>query len=104
MRRVAQVRDEHYQLLRGLFRGADDLDGASSARMHSVVLDPHAYAVGKPVEALKLDGVQVRAVRRPGMRKRLELADAGALQAGDVVVLLGLPEALAAAEDRLRRG
>jgi CPA2 family monovalent cation:H+ antiporter-2 len=69
-----------------------------------VVLDPQAYSVGKLLADLKLDGVQVRAVRRAGVRKRLELADAGPLQPGDVVVLLGLPDALAAAEDRLRRG
>jgi CPA2 family monovalent cation:H+ antiporter-2 len=104
MRRVAQVREEHYELLRGLFRGEDDADTAASARLHSVVLEPHAYAVGKPLQALKLDAVQIRAVRRPGMRKRLEPAAAGALEPGDVVVLLGLPDALAAAEDRLRRG
>jgi hypothetical protein len=48
--------------------------------------------------------VQVRAVRRPAIRKRLAPAEAGALEPGDVVVLFGLPDALAAAEDRLRRG
>src|SRR5439155_18036652 len=46
----------------------------------------------------------VRAVRRPGVRMNLGAADAGALRAGDVVVLLGEPEALEAAEDRLLRG
>jgi len=104
MRRVAQVREEHYQLLRGLFRGEGDPDSAASARLHSVMLDPQAYAVGRLLTDLKLDGVQVRAVRRAGVRKRLEVADAGPLQAGDVIVLLGLSDALAAAEDRLRRG
>ena len=103
MRRVAQVREERYDLLRGLFRGEGDADGGASARLHSVMLDPQAYAVGRLLTDLKLDGVQVRAVRRAGVRKRLEVADAGPLQAGDVIVLLGRPDALAAAEDRLRR-
>jgi CPA2 family monovalent cation:H+ antiporter-2 len=104
MRRVAQVREEHYELLRGLFRGEGDTDTAVSARLHSVILDPQAYAVGKALAQMELESVQVRAVKRAGVRKRLEPADAGALQAGDVIVLLGLPQALAAAEDRLRRG
>ena len=43
-------------------------------------------------------------MRRAGVRKNLDAADAGELQAGDVVVLLGRPDALAAAEDRLLRG
>jgi len=46
----------------------------------------------------------VHAVRRPGVKARLEAEEAGALRAGDVVVLLGVPAALAAAEERLLRG
>jgi hypothetical protein len=46
--------------------------------------------------------VHVRAVRRRGVKSRLDAIGAGPLQAGDVVVLLGSPEALAEAEDRLR--
>ena len=106
MRRVAQVREAHYELLRGLFRGESDApeDEAAPARLHSVTLDPQAYAVGRPLSGLRLEGVQVRAVRRASVRKNLDAADAGALQPGDVVVLLGRPDALAAAEDRLLRG
>jgi CPA2 family monovalent cation:H+ antiporter-2 len=106
MRRVAQVREEHYDLLRGLFRGESDApeDEAAPARLHSITLDAQAHAVGRPLSHLSLDDVQVRAVRRAGVRKNLDAADAGALQPGDVVVLLGRPDALAAAEDRLLRG
>jgi CPA2 family monovalent cation:H+ antiporter-2 len=106
MRRVAQVREEHYELLQGLFRGEGDSLASESppARLHTVTLDPQAHAVGRELSQLKLDGVQVRAVRRSSVRQNLSAADAGALQAGDVVVLLGLPDGLAAAEDRLLRG
>jgi CPA2 family monovalent cation:H+ antiporter-2 len=106
MRRVAQVREEHYELLRGLFRGESDLPGnqAAHARLHSVTLDAQAYAVGRSLSQLELEPVQVRAVRRVGVRKNLDAADAGPLQSGDVVVLLGLADAIAAAEDRLLRG
>jgi CPA2 family monovalent cation:H+ antiporter-2 len=104
MRRVAQVRKEHYELLRGLFPGDESREAASPVQLHSVTLDVQAYAVGRSIPEMNLEGVQMRAVRRPGVRKNLAPADAGALQAGDVVVLLGVPEALAAAEDRLLRG
>jgi hypothetical protein len=46
----------------------------------------------------------VRAVRRPGAKKKLTTAEAAALRPGDVVVLLGIPELLAAAEAKLLRG
>jgi len=108
MRRVAQVRGEQYRLLRGLFHGreGDSQDDEALARLHSVSLHGQANAIGKTLEELRLDnlGVQVRAVRRPGAMAKLTAAQAGALQPGDVVVLLGAPELLAAAEERLLRG
>jgi CPA2 family monovalent cation:H+ antiporter-2 len=104
MRRVAQVREEHYELLQGLFRGESDSGSTVPARLHSVTLDAQAHAVGRELSALGLEGIQVRAVRRAGVRQNLSAADAGPLQPGDVVVLLGAPELLEAAEDRLLRG
>jgi len=108
MRREAHVREEQYRPLRGLFYGTSDNrdDYETHVRLHSVTLDPQAGAVGKPLAELGLDrlGVQVRAVRRPGVRMNLNTVDAGPLQAGDVVVLLGAPEMLEAAEDVLLRG
>jgi monovalent cation:H+ antiporter-2, CPA2 family len=97
MRRMTQVRAEHYGLLRGLF-GSEEED--SGARLHSVTLEPGAHAVGRTLAELSLEA-EVRAVRRPGTKANLTPQDAGALQAGDVVVLLGTPERLAGAEERL---
>jgi CPA2 family monovalent cation:H+ antiporter-2 len=108
MRRMAQVRGEQYGLLRGLFHGRADegTDEEALARLHSVTLAGQANAIGRTVSELGLErlGVQLRAVRRPGSMEKLTAAQAGALQAGDVVVLLGAPELLAAAEERLLRG
>jgi CPA2 family monovalent cation:H+ antiporter-2 len=104
MRRVAQVREEHYELLQGLFRGESDSGSRVPARLHSVTLDAQAHAVGRELSELGLEGVQVRAVRRAGVRQNLSAGDAGPLQPGDVVVLLGAPERLEAAEDLLLRG
>jgi CPA2 family monovalent cation:H+ antiporter-2 len=106
MRRMAQVREERYRLLRGLFHGESDVaaDDQALARLHSVSLDAQAYAVGRPISELKLQNIQVRAVRRAGVRMNLTESEAGVLQPDDVVVAFGSPEALAAAEDRLLRG
>jgi CPA2 family monovalent cation:H+ antiporter-2 len=106
MRRVSQVRGERYGLLRGLFQGRDRDEGegdSAAARLHAVTLEPGARALGHRLGDLGLDamGIEVRAVRRRGAKPRLPPAEAGELQAGDVVVLLGAPEALAAAEERL---
>jgi monovalent cation:H+ antiporter-2, CPA2 family len=98
MRRMSQVREERYGLLRGLFQGRDEDDAA--VVLHAVTLEPGARAIGRSLEEIGLP-VQVRAVRRPGVKAKLSPAEAGPLQAGDVVVLLGAPEALADAEERL---
>jgi CPA2 family monovalent cation:H+ antiporter-2 len=101
MRRVSQVRAARYGLLQGLFHGRDD-EIESGAQLHSVTLEPGARAIGRTLRELALQG-QVRAVRRRGTKARLDPAAAGPLQAGDVIVLLGTPEALAAAEEALSR-
>ena len=101
MRRVSQVRGERYGLLRGLFQGRDEHQ--AGVRLHSVSLEAGMRVLGRRVGDLGLDalGVEITAVRRPGAKGKLEPEAAGELQAGDVVVLLGAPEALAAAEERL---
>jgi len=109
VRRVRMIRDEQYGLLRGLFHGAsdevEDAD-AAQARLHAVTLAGNARALGRPLDVRALEGigVQVRAVRRPGSRLRLTPREAGILEPGDVVVLLGVPELLAAAEFQLLQG
>ena len=109
VRRVRAVRDEQYGLLRGLFHGASDEPESpeeAQQRLHAVTLTGNAYALGRTLAAARLDeiGVQVRAVRRPGAPLRLTPQEAGVLEPGDVVVLLGVPDLLAAAEIRLLQG
>jgi CPA2 family monovalent cation:H+ antiporter-2 len=96
-------------LLRGLFHGASDDDGSADtaqSRLHAVTLSGNARALGRPLDTQALEklGVQVRAVRRPGSGQRLAPHDAGVLEPGDVVVLLGEPDLLAAAEIQLLQG
>jgi CPA2 family monovalent cation:H+ antiporter-2 len=107
MRRVAQVRDEQYGLLRGLFHGrSEDSPADTRTRLHAVMLDERARGLGRRLDEMRLEdlGVQVRAVRRLGEKRKLDAAEAGALREGDVVVLLGAPEAIDAAESVLLRG
>ncbi len=109
VRRVRAVRDEQYGLLRGLFHGAsDEPEGVEEVqpRLHAVTLSGNARAIGKSLPELGLEGVgvQVKAVRRPGAARRLAPQEAGALEQGDVVVMLGTPASLAAAEIRLLQG
>jgi CPA2 family monovalent cation:H+ antiporter-2 len=107
VRRVEEMRDARYSLLRGYFRGADDLgddDGHEQVRLQSVPVDDTAEAVGRTLEELGLGelGVEVTAIRRHGIRG-VEPGPETKLRAADIVVLRGVPEALALAEERLLR-
>ncbi|GLU32919.1 sodium/hydrogen exchanger family protein [Trinickia caryophylli] len=107
VRRVEELRDARYSLLRGYFHGADDLgddDGHDQVRLQSVPVDGNAEAVGRTIEELGLAelGVEVTAIRRHGIRG-VQPGPETKLRAADIVVLRGLPEALALAEERLAR-
>ena len=102
--RIRAIREERYSLFRGFFHGATDAADAADnlqPRLHSVLLPDRAHAVGRTLAELELAGlVEVTGVRRRGMRSQRPDAD-WRFEAGDVVVLLGLPENLALAERRL---
>ncbi|WP_322043909.1 cation:proton antiporter [Paraburkholderia sp. J67] len=106
VRRVEELRDERYSLLRGYFHGTDDAgeDGHEQVRLQSVPVDPRADAVGRTLDELGLFdlGVEVTAIRRHGIRG-VEPDPSTRLREADIVVLRGLPEQLAQAEERLSR-
>ncbi|HKT96701.1 MAG TPA: cation:proton antiporter [Paraburkholderia sp.] len=106
VRRVEEMRDERYSLLRGYFHGTDDLgeDGHEQVRLQSVPVDARAEAVGRTLADLGLFdlGVEVTAIRRHGIRG-VEPDPSTKLREADIVVLRGLPEQLAQAEERLSR-
>jgi monovalent cation:H+ antiporter-2, CPA2 family len=64
-----------------------------------------AHAIGKRVAELELDkcGVTISAVRRKSFEK-VNTGSDSVLAEGDVVVLLGTPQALAAGEAIMMRG
>jgi len=106
LKRVRQTRSKRYSLLRGYYRGMSDRDHDEEdeyqPRLHSVLLVSGSAAIGRTLDTLNLDalGCEVSAIRRRGIRA-LEPAPETRLEEGDVVVLLGLPEVVMAAEERL---
>lgn len=107
LQRIRELRRQRYHLLRGLFRGATEDDGPSSEapRLHSVVLNEGAFAIGRALGELGFPDLEleVSAIRRRGIRATQPGPEAR-FQVGDVVVLLGSPEALSAGEAKLLRG
>jgi CPA2 family monovalent cation:H+ antiporter-2 len=111
MARVVRItrdaRDARYRLLRGYFHGADDdtVDERDQARLLSVTLPVAGAWLGATLADLALQavGVQVVSVRRHGGGV-IDADDSLVLNAGDTLVLSGLPEALSLAEAKLLQG
>ncbi len=109
LRRIRDTREQHYALFRGFFRGItdhrDDNDHAHNPRLHSVMVTQGAAAIGKPISALDLDAlhVEISAVRRRNVRT-LEPGPDTVIEVGDVVVMRGTEEGVAAAEIKLMQG
>jgi CPA2 family monovalent cation:H+ antiporter-2 len=104
LKRIRQTRSQRYRLLRGFYRGMSDRDDdeENQPRLHSVWLATGAAGIGLSLAELDLGalGCEVSAIRRRGIRA-VEPAPETVLEAGDVVVVLGTPEAVSVAESRL---
>lgn len=109
LKKLRGVREQRYGLLRGFFRGATDeeieLSDTAQPRLLSVLITTQAAAAGKTLAetgTLEL-GIEVIAIRRRNIRG-LDPEPETQVLAGDVLVLRGIPENLAAAEIRLLQG
>jgi CPA2 family monovalent cation:H+ antiporter-2 len=104
LKRIRKMREARYSTMRGHFQGLTDLeeDSANQNKLASYRLEENADIIGSRLGDLKLEtlGVYVVAVRRRGI-KGTDPSDETELREGDIVVLRGAPEALAAAETRL---
>jgi CPA2 family monovalent cation:H+ antiporter-2 len=107
VRIAREARDARYSLLRGYFHGADDdtIDERHQARLQTLSLPSAAASLGRELGELALDamGVQVVSVRL-GSGQVVPAADDHVLTPGDTLVLSGIPETLALAEQKLLRG
>src|ERR1035441_5039348 len=109
IRTVKDIRSHRYGMLPPHFLVADaerlDESHAFREELHSVILPPHAWAVGKSIAELTAKGSQaaVSAVRREGIVGREPSPDT-VFREGDVVVVCGTPEAVEHAETLLLMG
>lgn len=110
-RRIRSIREQRYSLLRGFYHGvSDETDEMNESlfphlHLHTLTILPAAAAINKTLAEINLKAltVEVIAVRRRNIRGLLPSADTK-LEAGDVVVLKGTQENLAAAEIKLMQG
>jgi CPA2 family monovalent cation:H+ antiporter-2 len=103
-RRLRSIRAGRYALLQGFFQGSADRDHETIEEEHvhlqAVPIPAGAAALGRTLEAVLALDVRVTALVRGG--RRLPDPDAKTvITAGDVLVLAGLPDRLAAAEEWL---
>jgi CPA2 family monovalent cation:H+ antiporter-2 len=109
IRTVNDIRSHRYGMLRQYFpdpgSAVPDDSHAFRDELHSVILPPHAWAVGKSIAELAGRGSKaaVSAVRRDGIVGREPGADT-VFKVGDVVVVCGTPEAVEHAETLLLMG
>ncbi|MBA4381672.1 MAG: potassium transporter [Sideroxydans sp.] len=109
VRRVQEARAKRYSMFSGYLKTpqtevGDDTEQLQP-RFHNVMLSEQHAAVGKRLGDLKLEdiNVEVNGVRRHNMLGNEPSRDM-VLKAGDVLLLLGQPVTLEAAEKRLKQG
>lgn len=111
LRRIRSIREQRYNLLRGFYHGiSDEADETNEnlfphLHLHTITILPGAAAIDRTLSEINLDTltVEVIAVRRRNIRGLLPSIETK-LEAGDVIVLKGTQENLAAAEIKLIQG
>jgi len=109
LRRIREIREQRYSLLRGFYYGAtDEVEGGSESllpRLLTITIIPGAAAINQTLGSINLANlaVEVTAVRRRNIRGLMP-TDETRLELGDVIVLRGTQDNLAAAEIRLLQG
>uniref|UniRef100_UPI0025CCBACF monovalent cation:proton antiporter family protein n=1 Tax=Nitrosomonas sp. TaxID=42353 RepID=UPI0025CCBACF len=109
LRRIREIREQRYSLLRGFYHGLTDETENDHERLFprllTIMMTPDAAAINKTLRDLDLASmaVEVTAVRRRNIRGLMPTGETR-LEAGDVIVLRGTQDNLAAAEIKLLQG
>ena len=109
VRRIRDVREDRYGLMRGFFHGGtdevDELGESRGARLRSVPIQAGAFAIGKTLRQVDLQslGAVVTVLRRHDQRMTSPALET-MVQEGDVLVLRGNSEELESAAMRLLQG
>jgi CPA2 family monovalent cation:H+ antiporter-2 len=107
---IGDIRNNRYAMLQQLFRTDDPRRARnrleSEERLHTVVLPPGAYAVGRSVSDMQLSQrstVAITGIRREGILGQ-QPDDSTVFREGDIVVLYGTADALEHGEKLLLMG
>jgi monovalent cation:H+ antiporter-2, CPA2 family len=108
VKRIRLFREERYKMFKGYFRGATDANVVDEPqiRLHSIEISKNSYARKLRLDHIDLArfNVEVQLIRRPNMLEGIAPRGDIMLAEGDVVVLLGSPDNLIAAEIYLISG
>jgi CPA2 family monovalent cation:H+ antiporter-2 len=109
IRRIQETRAHRYSMFSGFLRApadaAAEVKESLQPRFHNVLLKESDTSIGMSLDQINLAelDVEVNAVRRHNLQGNQPAGDM-VLEAGDVLMLLGKPNPLIAAEKRLREG
>jgi CPA2 family monovalent cation:H+ antiporter-2 len=108
VKRIRSFREERYKMFKGYFRGVTDANNvdAQQVQLHPVEISKNSYARKLRLDHIDLKrfNVEIQLIRRPNMLEDIVPREDITLGAGDVLVLLGLPDDLVAAEVYLISG
>ena len=71
VKRIRLFREERYKLFKGYFHGISDVEEDAlekqQVRLHSVIISPGSYAIGRRLADMQLENfeVEVKSIRRP---------------------------------------
>ncbi|CAN4266008.1 KefB Kef-type K+ transport systems, membrane components [Methylophilaceae bacterium] len=109
VKRIRLFREARYQLFKGYFHGISDAEDESlerqQVRLHSVIISPGSYAIGRRLVDMHLENfdVHIKSIRRPNSNGMVPTNESPLVE-GDVIVLLGQPTGLSNAQNALLIG